>query len=316
MFMTRTAISSVADPSKPEDRQQELSVQLLWGTGTNTNSFPLFFQQSVSAASSQNQNYFTTGSLSPICSSWWQAPWDSRPVIFSNITASYVTSSLIRGCVCRLQLLLVLASIVNLRSESRGTHDHNLPSQIRDSPDLEGQLPVFISLRNSVARLYPQARFPFRRLLRLAGLRWRYSTPPLHRLARSQSQSQSYIATDGRSISKSWCRAPSGAHDQIFIIVTVLFLWGALSDERTSLSFIYADGPRQVDFLGSESLGTRGHILLSQIWDFPFRRLLRRAGSRWRYSTPEIGLHISTTSSYLTGNTLHLHNNNQPVNSA
>jgi hypothetical protein len=35
----------------------------------------------------------------------------------------------------------------------------------------------------------------------------------------SQSQSQSYIATDSRSISKSWCRAPSGAHDQIFIIV-------------------------------------------------------------------------------------------------
>jgi hypothetical protein len=30
---------------------------------------------------------------------------------------------------------------------------------------------------------------------------------------------QSYIATDGRSISKSWCRAPSGAHDQVFIIV-------------------------------------------------------------------------------------------------
>jgi hypothetical protein len=34
------------------------------------------------------------------------------------------------------------------------------------------------------------------------------------------------------------------------------------------------------------SLGTRDHILLSQIWDFPFRRLLRLAGSRWRYSTP------------------------------
>jgi hypothetical protein len=39
-------------------------------------------------------------------------------------------------------------------------------------------------------------------------------------------------------------------------------------------------------FLGSESLGTRDHILLSQIWDFLFRRLLRLAGSRWRYSTP------------------------------
>jgi hypothetical protein len=38
--------------------------------------------------------------------------------------------------------------------------------------------------------------------------------------------------------------------------------------------------------LGSESRGTRGHILLSQIRDFPFYRLLRLAGLRWRYSTP------------------------------
>jgi hypothetical protein len=38
--------------------------------------------------------------------------------------------------------------------------------------------------------------------------------------------------------------------------------------------------------LGSESLGTRDHILLSQVWDFPFRHLLRLAGWRWRYSTP------------------------------
>jgi hypothetical protein len=28
---------------------------------------------------------------------------------------------------------------------------------------------------------------------------------------------------------------------------------------------------------------TRGHILLSKIRDFPFRRLLRLAGSRWRF---------------------------------
>jgi hypothetical protein len=31
--------------------------------------------------------------------------------------------------------------------------------------------------------------------------------------------SQSHIATDGQSVSKSWCRAPSGAHDHIFITV-------------------------------------------------------------------------------------------------
>jgi hypothetical protein len=69
---------------------------------------------------------------------------------------------------------------------------------------------------------------------------------------------------------------------------TVLFLWGALSGERTGLPFVllYAAGPFQAVFHVSESLGTRDHILLSQIWDFPFRRLLRLAGSRWRYSTP------------------------------
>jgi hypothetical protein len=39
-------------------------------------------------------------------------------------------------------------------------------------------------------------------------------------------------------------------------------------------------------FLWSESLGTWDHLVLSHIWDFPFRRLIRLAGSRWRYSTP------------------------------
>jgi hypothetical protein len=41
---------------------------------------------------------------------------------------------------------------------------------------------------------------------------------------------------------------PSGAHDQIFFSymkVTLLFNWGALSDERTGLSFILAAGPCQ-----------------------------------------------------------------------
>jgi hypothetical protein len=63
-------------------------------------------------------------------------------------------TSLTRGRVCRLQLLLALARAVIFGSESRRTRDHILLSQIRD--------------------------FPFRCLLRLAGLRWRYSTPPPH----------------------------------------------------------------------------------------------------------------------------------------
>jgi hypothetical protein len=41
--------------------------------------------------------------------------------------------------------------------ESRGTYDHILLSQIRDSPNQEDQVPVFISPRNRVAQLHPQA---------------------------------------------------------------------------------------------------------------------------------------------------------------
>jgi hypothetical protein len=62
--------------------------------------------------------------------------------------SSYVTSSLTRGRVCRVQLSLALASTVILGSESRGAHDHILLSQIRDSPNLEGHIPAFISPRN------------------------------------------------------------------------------------------------------------------------------------------------------------------------
>jgi hypothetical protein len=67
----------------------------------------------------------------------------------------YVTSSLARGWICHLQFLLVLASAFILRSESRGTHDHILLLQTQDSPNLECQVPVFISPRNRVARLSP-----------------------------------------------------------------------------------------------------------------------------------------------------------------
>jgi hypothetical protein len=60
------------------------------------------------------------------------------------------------GWVCRLQLHLALASAVILKSESPGTHDHIL-SHIWDSTNLEVQFPLYISPRNRVAQLYPQA---------------------------------------------------------------------------------------------------------------------------------------------------------------
>jgi hypothetical protein len=47
---------------------------------------------------------------------------------------------------------------------------------IRDSPNMEGQVPVFIFPRNGGPVISLGTMFPFRRLLRLAGLRWRIST--------------------------------------------------------------------------------------------------------------------------------------------
>jgi hypothetical protein len=85
----------------------------------------------------------------------------------------YWALSLTRGRVCRLQSLLALASAVTLGSESRGTRYHILLSQIRD--------------------------FLLRRLLRLAGLLWRYSTPPPHGIG-NKTESESDLYYDQRSV--------------------------------------------------------------------------------------------------------------------
>jgi hypothetical protein len=89
--------------------------------------------------------------------SWNKAPiWDLQPDFYYCQTRVFFmwALSLKVGQVCRLQLLLDLASAVVLESESRGIRDHILLAQI--------------------------CAFPFGRLLRLAGLRWRYLTPPPH----------------------------------------------------------------------------------------------------------------------------------------
>jgi hypothetical protein len=81
---------------------------------------------------------------------------------------------------------------------------------------------------------------------------------------------------------------PSGAYYHTFVTVRQLWIcWcGALSLTRgrvCRLQLLLALA--NADILGFESRGTRGHILQSQIRDFPFRRLLRLAGLRCRYST-------------------------------
>jgi hypothetical protein len=107
---------------------------------------------------SESESYITTDGQSASLSCNKAPIWGLRPDLdYCQTVAGLLmwAFSMTRGRVCRLQLLLAFASAVILGSESLGTHDHILLSQIRD--------------------------FPFRRLLRLAGSRWMYSTPPPHR---------------------------------------------------------------------------------------------------------------------------------------
>jgi hypothetical protein len=139
-------------------------------------------RDSFNSNSSQSQSYFTPGGLQPISLSWWQGLWDSRPIFFFKLNPCghipYVTSSLTRRWVCRLQLLLVLASAVILRSDSRGTRDHILLSQIRDSPNLEDQVPV--SPRDRVIR-WSRHRVPFSLPPRTRRATVEVFEPPPHR---------------------------------------------------------------------------------------------------------------------------------------
>jgi hypothetical protein len=82
------------------------------------------------------------------------------------------------------------------------------------------------------------------------------------------NESESYVTTDGQSASLSWNKAPIwGLRPDIYYSLTlsVLFLWGALSDERTGLFLYMLLALTSVVFVGSESLWIRNHILLSQI---------------------------------------------------
>jgi hypothetical protein len=104
-----------------------------------------------------------------------------------------------REWVCHLQLLLALTSAVILGSKCHGTHDHIVLSQIRESPNLEGQFPAFISHMNRVTQFIPPGTvFPFCCLLQLTWLRWRYSNWSPHRSLAQKSNSKSKLLYDCR----------------------------------------------------------------------------------------------------------------------
>jgi hypothetical protein len=123
-----------------------------------------------------------------------------------------------------------------------------LLSQIRDSPNLEGQVTrvrVRVTLRLAV----------YRQSVRLgAGSHKTHGQNFLSQL--NTCGHRPYITS---SLTRGWV-----CHFQLLLALASAFI------------------------LGSESRVTGNHILLSQIRYFPFCRLLRLAGLRWRYSTPPL----------------------------
>jgi hypothetical protein len=91
-----------------------------------------------------------------------------------------------------------------------------------------------------------------------------------------ESGSESYVTTDGQSASLSWNKAPIwDLRSDFYYCQTVagLWMWGALSDDRTGLLFTTAAGPRQ-----------RSHSRVRVPWDS--RRYFTVSVSKLPFSSP------------------------------
>jgi hypothetical protein len=116
-------------------------------------------------------------------SSWRQALRDPRPANFSQLNtcgySPYVTSSLMREWVCSLQLLLASSaqSFSGLTPAEIITTFYCLKFKTPPEPGRPGTR-IYIPQEQGDSVIPPGTGFPFRLLLWLAGLRWRYSTVP------------------------------------------------------------------------------------------------------------------------------------------
>jgi hypothetical protein len=101
---------------------------------------------------------------------------------------------------------------------------------------------------------------------------------PVGMLLAEISEGRSYFRTDGHSVSTSWYRAPlwdlRPDITSCCLKFEVLFLWGALSDERTGLQFA-------VQSLNGPSRAEPVTILYCLIWDSPNLEV------RWGYFTSD-----------------------------
>jgi hypothetical protein len=187
------------------------------------------------------------------------------------------------------------------------------PAQSREIQDSGTRM--YIPQEQGGTDIPPSTEFSFRRLLRLAGVRWRYSIPPPHGTFK---QLKLKLIYDRQSVGQ--FVLVSGAHlgpvtnfslplkfplDSCWFVVLYRPLW------REDVSVIYctiASGPCQSSHSWVEvPQNSRPYFTVSYetppTWrvrfpylyplelggpgtGFPFFRLLRLAGTTWRYSNP------------------------------
>jgi hypothetical protein len=111
----------------------------------------------------------------------------------------------------------VICSAITHWLESHKTHNHRLMSHLR-LPQPGGPGPfIYMPQEQSGPVIPPGTGFPFRRLLRFARLRRRYSNPPLRRVFKVFKIKVKVMLrlTVGQSVSMSWCLVYSETCDPI-----------------------------------------------------------------------------------------------------
>jgi hypothetical protein len=144
------------------------------------------YSRSCLRAQSQSQSYLTTDSQSASLS-WCQATIRASyqlsfilEIILRQLKVCYfMAPSLTRGRVYNLLLLPGFANSVPLESESCGTQYHILLPQLFRLSKSGGPGPHIYIPQGQRGPVIPRGTgYPFHRLLRFAGLRRRYSSPP------------------------------------------------------------------------------------------------------------------------------------------
>jgi hypothetical protein len=131
--------------------------------------------------------------------SWRQAPWDPRPVFIFQTEHLRLSSSCNILSSERVGLSFTIAAGPRQRSHSQARVPWDLWPHFTVShsrlPQPGGPGPrVYIPQKQGGPVIPPGTGFPFHRLLRLAGLRWRYSTPPLRGICSKLVWDSRYLA--------------------------------------------------------------------------------------------------------------------------